>query len=155
MAEPSFDERLSVPLTWWGAVLVIVAFGLFEMASGFGFQVYIPVGIFLVGFFVVPLALSARVRIRVQDGVLTAGKDQLRLTTVTSVQALDRAETRLQLGPKADPACHSEVRGWIGPSVMLRLSNPDPVPSWLVSTRRPEELAAAIKSERAATRTNK
>ena len=85
--------------------------------------------------------------------LLIAGKDELRLTTVTSVQPLDREATRLQLGPKADPASHTEVRGWIGPSVMMRLSNPDPVPYWLVSTRRPEELAAAIKSERTAART--
>ena len=155
MAEPSFDERLSVPLAWWAAVFVIMAFGLFELGAGFTYVIYVPAGLFLIGFFVVPLALSARVRIRVQDGVLHAGKEELRLTTVTSVQALDREATRLQLGPQADPACHSEVRGWIGPSVMMRLSNPDPVPYWLVSTRRPEELTAAIKSERIAAKAKK
>lgn len=141
-----------MPLRWWPAVLVIVVFGVFEMASGFTYVVYVPVAVFLVGFLVVPLLLSGRARVKVQDGVLSAGGTDLSVTTVTSIQALDREATRLRLGPQADPAAHTVVRGWIGPSVMLRLSNPDPVPYWVVSTRRPEELAAAIKSERALAR---
>ncbi|HVU62008.1 MAG TPA: DUF3093 domain-containing protein [Mycobacteriales bacterium] len=152
MASPSFDERLSVPWTWWPAVLLIVAFGIFEIAAGFTYQVYVPVAVFLVGFFIVPLALAGRLRVRVESGKLIAGKDELSVTTITSVQALDREATRLRLGPQADPAATTVMRGWIGPSVMLRLSNPQPTPYWIVSTRRPEELAAAIKNERAAAR---
>jgi hypothetical protein len=152
VASPSFDERLSVPLSWWPAVLMIVTFGIFEMASGFTLVVYIPVAVFLIGFFIVPLALSGRARVRVQDGKLIAGEHELPVTSLTSIQPLDREAARLQLGPQADPAAITVVRGWIGPAVMVRLSNPRPVPYWLVSTRRPEELAAAIKNERAAVR---
>jgi hypothetical protein len=150
VASPSFDERLSVPWTWWPAVLMIVTFGIFEIAAGFTYHVYIPVTIFLVGFFVVPLVLAGRLRVRVQEGKLTAGKDELSLTTITSITPLDREATRLRLGPQADPAAHLVVRGWVGPAVMLRLSNPHPVPYWVVSSRRPDDLAAAIKNERAA-----
>ena len=110
--------------------------------------VYVPVSLFLVGFFIVPLFLSGRVRVTVRDGVLSAGDSDLPVTTVTTIQALDREATRLRLGPQADPAARTVVRGWVGSSVMLRLSNPHPVPYWVVSTRRPEELAAAIKNER-------
>lgn len=145
---PSYDERLSVPLSWWPVVFGIVALGVLEMASGFSYVVYIPVTIFLVGFFVVPLLLSGRLRVRLRDGVLKAGGQELPVTSITTVQALDRAATRLKLGPQADPACHQVVRGWIGPSVVLRLSNPKPTPYWVVSTRHPEELADAIKSAR-------
>jgi len=127
---------------------MIVGFGALEVGSGFSFVILIPVTIFLIGFFIVPLALSGRERIRLHDGVLSAGKTDLPVMQVTSISALDRAETRLRLGPQADPAAHLVVRGWIGPSVMLRLNNPDPVPYWLVSTRHPEELAAAIKASR-------
>jgi Protein of unknown function (DUF3093) len=90
--------------------------------------------------------------VRVHDGVLSAGKEKLPVNTVTAVQPLDRDETRLRLGPQADPAAHLVVRGWIGPSVMVRLSNPDPVPYWVISTRHPEALATAIKSERTTVR---
>ena len=154
-AAPSYDERLSVPLAWWPTVLGIVALGVLEVASGFSYVVYIPVVVFLVGFFVVPLVLSGRIKVRLRDGVLTAGGDDLPVMNITSVQALDRAATRLKLGPEADPACHQVVRGWIGPSVVLRLSNPKPTPYWVVSTRHPEELADAIKSARAHVRTNR
>ncbi len=154
-AAPSYDERLSVPWSWWPVVLAIVALGVLEIASGFTYVVFVPVAVFLVGFFVVPLVLSARIRIRVRDGVLSAGGEELPVTTITSVQPLDREQTRLRLGPQADPAAHLVVRGWIGPSVMLRLSNPNPVPYWVVSSRRPQELAQAIKSARAQTRANR
>jgi hypothetical protein len=152
VAAPTYDERLSVPVSWWPALLVIVAFGIFEVASGFTVVVYVPVAAFLIGFFLVPLVLAGRLRVRVQDGVLAAGKEEVKVTAVTSIQPLDREATRLRLGPQADPAAHHVVRGWIGPSVMVRLSNPDPVPYWVISTRRPEELATAIKSARAETR---
>ena len=141
-----------MPWTWWPAVLLIVLIGVFEVASGFDYVIYVPVAVFLVGFFIVPLVLTGRTRVRVQDGVVHAGKDTIRATELTTIQPLDRATTRLQLGPRADPAAHLLVRGWIPGSVMMRLSNPQPTPYWLVSSRRPDELAAAIKQARTTAR---
>jgi hypothetical protein len=145
---PTHDERLRVPWTWWPVVVLIVLFGALEVGSGFSFVVLIPVAVFLVGFFIVPLLLSGRARVQLSDGVLHAGKADLPVMQVTSITALDRDQTRLRLGPQADPAAHTVVRGWIGSSVMLGLANPDPVPYWVVSTRRPEELVSAIKQSR-------
>jgi hypothetical protein len=144
----SHDERLHVPWSWWPVVSLIVLFGVFEVGSGFNWQVLVVVAIFLVGFFIVPLILSGLLRVRVGDGVLRVGKDELPVMSIKGVQALDRQQTRSRLGPQADPAAHHVVRGWIGPSVMLRLANPDPVPYWVVSTRRPDDLAAAITAAR-------
>ena len=137
-----------MPWTWWPVVVCIVVFGALEVGSGFSYVVLVPVLIFMIGFFIVPLALSGRARVQLRDGVLIAGDEELPVMQVTSITALDRAETRLRLGPQADPAAHTVVRGWIGTSVMLRLANPDPVPYWVVSTRHPDELAAAIKQSR-------
>jgi hypothetical protein len=145
---PDYNERLRVPWTWWPVLIAIVAFGALEVGSGFSFVVLIPVAIFLFGFFIVPLVLSGRERVRLTDGVLRAGKKDLPVMQATSITALDRAATRLRLGPQADPAAHTVVRGWIGSSVMLRLANPDPVPYWVVSTRHPDELVTAIKQSR-------
>jgi len=145
---PTYDERLSVPWTWWPVVGGIVVLGALEVGSGFSYVVLLPVLIFMIGFFVVPLALSARMRVQVRDGVLIAGKDTVPVNQLTAITALDREQARLQLGPKADPAAKSFIRGWIGPAVMVRLANPEPVPYWIVSTRRPEKLAAAIRESR-------
>lgn len=137
-----------MPWTWWPVVIAIVLFGALEVGSGFNFVVLVPIAIFLVGFFIVPLLLSGRARVQLLDGVLHAGKQELPVMQVTTITALDRDETRLRLGPQADPAAHTVVRGWIGSSVMLKLANPDPVPYWVVSTRHPDELATAIKQSR-------
>jgi hypothetical protein len=145
---PTHDERLHLPWTWWPVLILIVAFGALEVGSGFSFVVLVPVAIFLVGFFIVPPWLSGRVRVQLREGVLHAGKAELPVMQITAISALDREQTRLRLGPQADPACHSVVRGWVGSSVMMKLANPDPVPYWIVSTRRPDDLADAIKQSR-------
>jgi len=137
-----------VPWSWWPVLALIVAIGALEVGSGFTYVVIVPVTIFLIGFFIVPLALSGRERIRLSDGVLHAGKAELPVTQITTITPLDRAETKLRLGPQADPAAHTVVRGWIGTSLMLRLANPQPVPYWVVSTRDPQALMAAIKQSR-------
>jgi hypothetical protein len=116
----------------------------FEVGSGFTWPILSIVAVVLIGFFIVPLVLSGRLRVRLDDGVLRVGQDELPVTSITAVAPLDRQQTRIQLGPRADPAAHLHVRGWIGPSVMVRLTDPDPVPYWVVSTRHPVELAAAI-----------
>jgi hypothetical protein len=142
------EERLRVPGSWWPVVVAIVAMGVLEVGSGFNYVVLVPVAIFMVGFFIVPLLLAGRERISLRDGVVYAGKKELPVNQITKIEALDRAQTRLRLGPQADPAAHHVMRGWIGPSVVLGLANPDPVPYWLLSTRHPEDLASAIKQAR-------
>lgn len=137
-----------MPWTWWPVMTIIVVLGALEVGSGFSYVVLIPVLIFMIGFFIMPLLLSGRQRIVLRDGVLQAGKAELPVMQITTITPLDRAETRLRLGPQADPAAHQVVRGWIGSSVLLRLANPVPVPYWVVSTRHPEELASAIKQSR-------
>jgi Protein of unknown function (DUF3093) len=144
----NYDERLRVPWSWWPVLAMIVVIGALEVGSGFTYVVLVPVTVFLIGFFIVPLALSGRERIELRDGVLRAGKAELPVTQITSIAPLDRAETKLRLGPQADPAAHTVVRGWVGSSLMLRLANPHPIPYWVVSTRHPETLMAAIKQSR-------
>jgi hypothetical protein len=139
------DERLHVPAAWWPGVFVIVVIGVLEVGSGFEWQVVLCVTAVIVALFALPLALSGRARVTVRDGVLRAGDKELPLAEVRSVQALDRPSTRLQLGPRADPAAVIVQRGWIGTSVLLPLAQPVPVPYWLVSTRHPEQLSAAIR----------
>lgn len=141
-----------MPWTWWPALIMLVTFGTFEVASGFRPFIYIPVVVFMVGFFIVPLVVSGLLRVRVVDGVLHAGKASIRASELRSVQPLSREDTRRRLGPQADPAATTVTRGWIGPSVMVRLHNPHPVPYWLISSRHPEDLAAALQQARHANR---
>jgi hypothetical protein len=58
---------------------------------------------------------------------------------------LDREATRLLAGRDADARAFLLLRPYLKRSVRIEVTDPeDPAPYWLVSTRRPEELAGAL-----------
>jgi hypothetical protein len=60
---------------------------------------------------------------------------------------LDREAFRQQTGPMADPRAFVVSRPWLRTAVRLMLNDPDdPTPYWVVGTRRPAELLAALRS---------
>jgi hypothetical protein len=145
---PFYQERLYAPPAFWLALVAIVILGIFEVGSGFSYVILVPVTVFMVGFFIVPFAITSLTRVRVRDGVLKAAKKEIPVMSIAGISTLDREQTRLRLGPQADPAAVLVHKGWISTSVMLRLSNPNPTPYWVISTRNPDELSAAIKAAR-------
>ncbi|PWD49832.1 DUF3093 domain-containing protein [Serinibacter arcticus] len=100
---------------------------------------------------VILLARTAE-RIVVTDGAdpgLRAGRAFLEAWHIGEVTELDRAASREALGPGADARAHLAHRGWITTAVKVSVLDPDdPTPYWLVSTRRPAELAAALVAVR-------
>jgi hypothetical protein len=49
------------------------------------------------------------------------------------------------LGPELDPAAHLVHRAWVGPVVRIEVTDPDDdTPYWIVSTRDPDALVAAL-----------
>ena len=85
--------------------------------------------------------------IEVAGGVLRAGKDALALSDADEVIALDEKQATALRGPRADPSAHILLRPYLKRAVYIGLADPDAgVPYWLVATRHPDELAAAIES---------
>jgi hypothetical protein len=65
---------------------------------------------------------------------------------------LDAAATERRAGVEADARAHLVLKPYIATAVELTLDDPeDPVPYWLVSTRRPAQLAEALSSVPAST----
>ena len=65
--------------------------------------------------------------------------------------ALDEKQAAQLRGPRADPAAHLLLRPYLKRAVYVGLADPgEGVPYWLVATRHPEELAAAIEARHAA-----
>ena len=61
-----------------------------------------------------------------------------------------RGPAREALGPGADPRAFLFTRPFLSSVVRVDLRDPaDPHPYWLVSTRRPRQLAAALEEARA------
>jgi hypothetical protein len=92
-------------------------------------------------------------RLEVADGELRVGRDRLPVTLAGEVTALDEEQTRALRGPRADPAAYLMTRPYLPRSVYIAVDDPAARgPYWLIGTRRPEELAAAIEAARPAAR---
>jgi hypothetical protein len=93
----------------------------------------------------VGLLVLASPTITVTDAELVAGRAQLPLRFVGDVVPFREPEATLERGRRLDARAWLLIRGWVGPAVRIELTDPgDPTPYWLVSTRRPEELTAAL-----------
>lgn len=148
---PSYHEHLRVPVSWWLLAIPVIAVLGGEIYAGFGG--FIPPLIYgalvvVVGGFL--LAWSAT-SIEVTHGTLRAGGASLPLSRAGEVVALDEKQAALLRGPRADPAAHLMLRPYLRRAVYIRLTDSGSgVPYWLVATRHPAELAAAIERGRQA-----
>jgi Protein of unknown function (DUF3093) len=84
-------------------------------------------------------------RIEVTDSVLVAGRARLPLPNVGEATGFTGTDATQQRGPKLDARAWLVIRGWISPVVKIDvLDDSDPTPYWLVSTRHPADLVAAL-----------
>lgn len=143
-----YVERLSVRARWWLVVVVLALGASAELFAGFtGIVIVVVVAAVLVPT-VSLLAWSGRTTLVVDVHGVTVAGQTMSFEDMESVEGLDPARTRLLLGPEADPAARLVVRGYIRESVLIRPMRSRPVPYWLVSTRHPADVIAAV--ERAA-----
>jgi hypothetical protein len=145
----SYRERLLVPVSYWLlAVPVAVTLGAEAYFFVDGFIPPLVIGVLLViaAAFLVHWSSAT---IEVAGEVLRAGSDTLALSDAGEVIALDERQATALRGPRADPAARILLRPYLKRAVCIRLADPDEgVPYWLVATRHPEKLAAAIESAR-------
>jgi hypothetical protein len=136
-----YHERLRAPFSWWLLGLATMLLLATEVVAGWAWPARLP------------------------------------LDAVGEVSALDEAQTRSLRGPRGDPAAFLMLRPYLRHAVYVEVARPGaetrqarrrlrvrglrlrvevtrPVldsPYWLVCTRHPVELAAAINGARAAT----
>jgi Protein of unknown function (DUF3093) len=141
----AYDERLSVPVTWWLIGGVIVAILGAELWAGFGMVAAIIIYAVLAAVAGGTLLHWGSARVRVTDGELLAGGERLPLGETGEVRALDERQTRALRSQHADPAAQVLVRPYLKRAVYIEVTGQgERVPYWLVATRHPEELAAAV-----------
>lgn len=143
-----YEERLWPPTWAWLAATAFAATLGFAFWVPYGAAVGLVVGALAVGLTLAGLAAAAG-RVSLGDGVLRTGPARLPLTVVSAVTVLDDAQATDLLGAGADARAYLYQRGWVRTAVRLDLDDPqDRVPYWYVSTRRPQELAAAVEAAR-------
>ncbi len=144
-AESTYDERLSVPLRWWvQGVMLVATFWLAFVVAIPGVLPWVLSGLLLAAL-VALLVGYGSARLTVTCGEFRAGRARIGLAHLARSEALDRVATRRVAGPEADARAYLLLRPYVRGSVRVTLDDPaDPTPYWLVSSRRPEALVAAL-----------
>lgn len=76
---------------------------------------------------------------------LQAGTSRVPLAALADVAGLTAGQWREALGPALDARAHLVIRGWVSTGVRVAVEDArDPVPYWLVSSRHPDALTAAL-----------
>jgi hypothetical protein len=141
-----YRERLNVPVWWWLAAPGLATLFAAEVFLGApGLATALPY-VVLVPAVVAGLWWFGRIRVAVTADELIVDDARLPLRYVAAVTPLTVLETRDLLGPHAEPYAFVIQRPWVRGAVRVDLADPaDPTPYWVVSSRRPAELASAIK----------
>ena len=88
-------------------------------------------------------------QLRVEAGIFTAGRARIPVALLTDPWPLDAETTHRLVGREANGRAYHLLRPYLKRAVQVTVTDPaDPVPYWLVSTRRPEELASALSHPR-------
>jgi hypothetical protein len=142
---PSFRERLGVPWWAWPATLAGSFFAAVEVTMGAPPLQIPPVYAAVMVLALLGLAFAGRIRVSVRDGELRVDDAHVPVGVIRSVDVVTVEEKRRLLGLDAEPLAFVIQRPWIPGGVRVDLADPDdPTPYWFVSSRRPDELAAAI-----------
>ncbi|TVT15872.1 DUF3093 domain-containing protein [Amycolatopsis acidiphila] len=142
------SERLY--LAWWGWPLPLIAAGLLaaEIHMGYpGVRAWLPY-LILIPLMAGWLLLLGRSKVEITGEELLVGNARLPLRFVGEVEVIAKDRKRKALGPELDPAAFVLHRGWVGPIVRVRLTDPDdPTPYWVFSTRKPAAVAELLRQQ--------
>ena len=140
-----YRERLSVPIRWWAqGTMLVASLWLAVIVAVPGAVAWAVTGAAVALMATLFLTYGAAL-VSVEDGWFRAGRARVELRFVGEVVPLDAEATRLVAGRDADARAYLLLRPYRKKAVTVSLSDPaDPTPYWLVSTRRPDALAAAL-----------
>lgn len=140
-----YAERVWPRWNWFvGALLEIPAVTLVFAPINLGIAPFIGVAVYLAtisAFF----ALSPKISLT--DTEFFAGRARIARAYLGKARPLVGAEARAALGPGLDARAWILLRAWVPDLVRIEITDTrDATPYWLVSTRRPEQLARAINA---------
>jgi hypothetical protein len=141
-----YEERLAVPLRWWllGTMLV-TSLGLAVLVALPPAAAGIVTGLAALGM-AMALVTYGGARVRINDGELWAGRAHIDVRLLGPATQLDPTATRKLAGVDADARAYLLLRPYLQRAVRVDLHDPaDPTPYWLVSSRRPDDLVAALQ----------
>ncbi len=136
-----------MPLWWWLAAAVLTGVVGYEIQLSAHRAAWSWVGYVAVGLLCVWMLWSlGRNTVRVTaDQELHAGRARLPRAVISRGATIPATAKSAALGRQLDPAAFLVHRAWVKTMVLLVLDDPDdPTPYWLVSTRDPAGVLAAL-----------
>lgn len=147
----AYRERLT-PSLWTFVSAAVVAPMAAMVFVPFDKTVALAAGI-VVAVLVIALLIAAAPRVEVRAGQLVAGRAHIPVEFLTDLEALDGDQARHVRGPGLQRDAWHLIRGGIDGLVQARVIDPaDPTPVWVVSSRTPDRLCAAIRRAQRAAR---
>lgn len=146
----SYSERLHIP--WWWIVLGLLFVASVGVAVIAYLELWLAIAVIVLSLVAVGLGLQAysRTLLRVDSSGFTAGRYRLEHPYVGEVTPLEGEAARVALGPESDHRSFLFTRPYISGLVRIDVrDDADPHSCWMVSTRRPQELADALSGEAA------
>ncbi len=142
----AYSERLSAPVSWWLLGLAFVAsFWLAFTVALTATLTWLFTGVLAAATLALLLGYG-RLRIEVTPTGLRVGRAFLEWSACGAVRALDAEESRRLRGVDADARAYLVLRPYLDRAVRVDvIDRADPTPYWLVATRRPGELADAVR----------
>jgi len=141
-----YSERLTVPLRWWVQGTMLVATLWLAVVVATPPVVAAVVAVLAMGLLAAGFLSYGGARVVVEGGEFRAGRAHIGIDQVGEITSLDADATRRAAGVDADARAYLLLRPYLKRSVRVQITDPgDPAPYWLVSTRHPDRLAAALQ----------
>jgi hypothetical protein len=136
---------LSVPVRWWfiAAVTVVTLWVITAVPAGTIAGTAVA-GVAAVLLIVLFLRYGGAL-VEVDAATFRAGRASIERTYLGTAVALTGEDARNAFGRDCDPKAYLVLRSYLPGAVRVELTDPhDPTPYWLVATKHPEQLAAAL-----------
>lgn len=147
--EGAYAESLYAPLSWWliAAGFAIVVWWVFVLATPMAFA--IGAGVLVAVALGAALWSYGRAEVTVRDGEIRACGARIEAEYCGDAVALDAERTAMIRGRDADARAYLAIRPYVATAVRLDVDDErDPTPYWLISSRDPARLVAAIDAAR-------
>lgn len=148
---PRYAERLRAPLSYWIIALLVGLTFVSAIGAYLGPWFASAAAAITAGGIAAFLTGLGSVRVVVDDRGLQVGPSLLEWQFQGEPERLDAPQTRARLGVDADVQAFVVQRPYLNEAVAVPVTDAaDPHPYWLVTTRRPAQLTAALAQGRAA-----
>lgn len=150
-ARPLFQERLLPGVGGWIVVAVVgLTFGVVLIPLSYVLAIVVGAVAVLLA---CTLAYMSSPVLRVTGRHFSMGRARIEVELLGEPTTLDGDEWRTTMGTGFEPLAHHCIRGWIHSGIRTEvLDEQDPTTAWVASSRRPQDLALALRTAQQAAR---